>query len=88
MAPSRKTWLWILVAVVGFGVICIVGLAGFGMYFVSNHVHAGRATTADAFKDFIAHNNLHQRIFDRLATLDVEARFFVIWQIGLGAAAT
>jgi hypothetical protein len=50
MAPSRKTWLWILVAVVGFGVLCIVGLAGFGMYFVSNHVHAGRATTADAFR--------------------------------------
>ncbi len=50
MAPSRRTWLWILVAVVGFGVLCIVGLAGFGMYFVSNHVQAGRATTADAFK--------------------------------------
>ncbi len=35
-------------------------------------VPGGFATTADAFKDFIAHNNLHQRIFDRLATLDVE----------------
>ncbi len=35
-------------------------------------VPGGYATTADAFKDFIAHNNLHQRIFDRLATLDVE----------------
>ena len=35
-------------------------------------VPGGFATTAEAFKDFIAHNNLHQRIFDRLATLDVE----------------
>ncbi len=35
-------------------------------------VPGGYATTADAFKDFIAHNNLHQRIFDRLATVDVE----------------
>ncbi|TWI03854.1 phosphoenolpyruvate synthase [Luteimonas cucumeris] len=35
-------------------------------------VPGGFATTADAFKDFIAHNDLHQRIFDRLATLDVE----------------
>ncbi|MDO5506301.1 MAG: phosphoenolpyruvate synthase [Pseudoxanthomonas suwonensis] len=35
-------------------------------------VPGGFATTADAFKDFIAHNNLHQRIYDRLATLDVE----------------
>ncbi|MDQ3511261.1 MAG: phosphoenolpyruvate synthase, partial [Pseudomonadota bacterium] len=32
----------------------------------------GFATTSEAFKDFIAFNNLHQRIFDRLATLDVE----------------
>jgi pyruvate,water dikinase len=35
-------------------------------------VPGGFATTADAFKDFVAHNTLHQRIFDRLATLDVE----------------
>ncbi len=35
-------------------------------------VPGGFATTADAFKAFIAHNDLHQRIFDRLATLDVE----------------
>ncbi|MEN1929387.1 phosphoenolpyruvate synthase [Luteimonas sp. MJ250] len=35
-------------------------------------VPGGFATTSDAFKDFVAHNNLHQRIFDKLATLDVE----------------
>jgi pyruvate,water dikinase len=35
-------------------------------------VPGGFATTAEAFKDFIAHNDLHQRIFDRLSTLDVE----------------
>jgi len=35
-------------------------------------VPGGYATTAEAFKDFIAHNNLHQRIYDKLATLDVE----------------
>ncbi|MEG3191045.1 MULTISPECIES: phosphoenolpyruvate synthase [Novilysobacter] len=35
-------------------------------------VPGGFATTAEAFKDFIAHNDLHQRIFDRLAPLDVE----------------
>ncbi len=35
-------------------------------------VPGGFATTSEAFKDFIAHNDLHQRIFDRLADLDVE----------------
>jgi len=35
-------------------------------------VPGGFATTADAYREFIAHNDLYQRIFDRLATLDVE----------------
>jgi pyruvate, water dikinase len=35
-------------------------------------VPGGFATTADAFRDFIAHNDLHQRIYDRLGALDVE----------------
>jgi pyruvate,water dikinase len=35
-------------------------------------VPGGFATTADAFREFIAHNDLSRRIFDRLATLDVE----------------
>ncbi|HEU4774213.1 MAG TPA: phosphoenolpyruvate synthase [Lysobacter sp.] len=35
-------------------------------------VPGGYATTSEAFKDFIAHNDLEQRIFDRLAPLDVE----------------
>ena len=35
-------------------------------------VPGGFATTADAFRRFIAHNDLSKRIFDRLATLDVE----------------
>jgi len=52
MAFTRKTWLWILVGIVGFGVVCVIAIAGFGMYFVSNHVHAGPSTTAEAFKAF------------------------------------
>ncbi len=35
-------------------------------------VPGGFATTADGFRRFIAHNQLSQRIFDRLAGLDVE----------------
>jgi len=42
-------------------------LAGLGV-----SVPGGYATTAEAFKAFIAHHDLHQRIFDRLAALDVE----------------
>ena len=42
-------------------------LAGLGV-----SVPGGFATTAEAFKAFIAHNDLHHRIYDKLATLDVD----------------
>ncbi|MCC5093676.1 MULTISPECIES: phosphoenolpyruvate synthase [Xanthomonas] len=45
----------------------IGNLAGLGV-----SVPGGYATTAEAFKDFIAHNDLSKRIFDKLETLDVE----------------
>jgi hypothetical protein len=48
MALSRKTWLWILAAVVGFGVVCVVALAGFGMYFIANNVKFEKSTPTDA----------------------------------------
>ena len=35
-------------------------------------VPGGFATTADAFKAFIAHNDLHARIYDKLGQIDVE----------------
>ena len=45
----------------------IGNLSGLGV-----SVPGGFATTADAFKEFVAHNNLYQRIYDRLEGLDVE----------------
>ena len=54
MAAKRRTWLWILLAVLGLCVVAVIALAGFGMYFVRNHVHAGSATPSQAFKAFDA----------------------------------
>lgn len=52
MASKRRTWIWILVAVLGLGVLAIVAMAGFGVYYVSNHVKADRSSPADAFRAF------------------------------------
>src|SRR3954465_10351516 len=54
MAAKRRTWLWILLSVLGLCVVAVIALAGFGMYFVRNHVHAGSATASQAFKAFDA----------------------------------
>lgn len=51
---NRRTWLWVLLAVLGVILVCVIAMAGFGMYFVSNHVHAGPSTSADAFRAFDA----------------------------------
>ena len=50
MSPSRRTWLWILVAVLGLGIIFVIGVAGAGMYFVSKHFKSSRTSTGDAIK--------------------------------------
>lgn len=52
MAPSRKTWIWILVAVVGLGVVGMIAIAGFGLYFIRSHVKAAHVSSAEAFKAF------------------------------------
>ena len=49
---KRRTWLWILVAVLGLGLVSVIAMAGFGMYFVSNHVRTGPSSSADAFRAF------------------------------------
>jgi hypothetical protein len=54
MALTKKTWLWIIAAIFGLGVIGIIAIAGIGVYFVSQHVDAARSTSADASRAFEA----------------------------------
>ena len=54
MAGKRRTWLWILLTIVGLCFLAVIAVAGFGMYFVRNHVSAATATPTQAFKAFDA----------------------------------
>jgi hypothetical protein len=49
---KRRTWLWILVTIVGLCLVAVIAVAGFGMYFVSSHVNAGPSSSADALRAF------------------------------------
>ena len=71
MAGKRRVWLWILLTVIGLCVLAVVALAGFGMYFVRNHVHAGTATPTQAFKAFDAAS---ARFKDAKPIFDVDDR--------------
>jgi hypothetical protein len=54
MAPSKKTWLWIVLALLGLCVIFVIAIAGAGLYFVSHHVSTRTSTTAEALSAFDA----------------------------------
>jgi hypothetical protein len=54
MALRKRTWLWIIAGVFGFGVICVIAVAGMGVYYVSKYVDATKSTTADAARTFEA----------------------------------
>ena len=54
MAPSKRTWLWIVLAALGLCVILVIAIAGAGLYFVSSHVSTRTSTTAEAFSAFDA----------------------------------
>ena len=49
---KRRTWLWILAGVLGVGVLFIIAIAGFGVYFVTSHVKAGHSSSTEAFQAF------------------------------------
>jgi hypothetical protein len=51
MAP-RKTWLWIVAGVFGFGVLLLVAVAAAGIYFVRQRVDAAPASSTEAIRAF------------------------------------
>lgn len=49
---TRRTWLWVVLAVVGGIVACLVVVAGAGIYFVSKRVHAAHTAPSEALQSF------------------------------------
>jgi len=52
MALKKKTWIWIVVSILGVGFLCVAAIAGFGFYFISHNVKASKSTSTEAFKAF------------------------------------
>jgi hypothetical protein len=50
MAPSKRTWIWIIVGCLGVGLLTLIAVAGAGVYFLSRHVDARRSTGAEALR--------------------------------------
>lgn len=52
MAARVKTWVWVVVGIVVAGILCVVALAGVGVYFFTQHINTRSASPAVAARDF------------------------------------
>ena len=52
MAGKVKTWVWVVVGVVVFGILGIIAMAAAGLWFVKSHVDIRTTTAAAATSDF------------------------------------
>lgn len=52
MAGKVKTWVWVVLGIVVVGILCVIAVAGVGLYFFSQHVQTHAASPANAAREF------------------------------------
>lgn len=52
MAGKVKTWVWVVLAIAAVCILCVIALAGVGVYFFSQHINTRAASPASAARDF------------------------------------
>ena len=52
MAGKVKAWVWVILAIVVIGILCVVTMAGIGLYFFSQHVQTSTVSAGNAAHDF------------------------------------
>ena len=52
MAGRIKTWIWVVAAIFVIGILCIVAVAGVGIYFFTQHIETKSASPAAAAREF------------------------------------
>jgi hypothetical protein len=52
MAGKVRTWVWVVVGVFVFGILCLISLAAAGLWFAKTHINVTSATSASVSDDF------------------------------------
>ena len=52
MAVKVKTWIWIVVGIVAVGILCVIAMAGAGMYFVAQNIETRTVSSETAAGEF------------------------------------
>jgi hypothetical protein len=70
VAPSKKTWIWIIVTIAGLCIVSVLAVAAFGIFFVSQHVSTSRATSVDADRRF---DEIRATFKDKTPLLEIDS---------------
>jgi hypothetical protein len=49
---SKKTWIWVIVAILALCTMALFAVAGLGIYFVTSHISTDRTSSSEAFRRF------------------------------------
>jgi hypothetical protein len=52
MAGKVKTWIWVVIGIVVVGILCIIAVAGVGIFYFSQHIRTEAASPANAARNF------------------------------------
>ena len=47
---TRRTWLWVIIGVLGVGFVVLIAIAGAGVYFVTRHIQTRSTSDAEAMQ--------------------------------------
>jgi hypothetical protein len=67
---TKKTWILVILGLIGACVVALVAVAGAGVYFVTRHIHTQRAQTSDAMTSL---DKARARFKDQRPLIEVDA---------------
>ena len=71
MAVKAKTWIWIIVGVIAVGILCVIAMAGAGMYFVAQNVQARTVSSDTAAGEF---DTIRKQFTGQKALIELDER--------------
>ena len=49
---KERPWIWIIVGIFAFGILCVIAMVGAGMYFVAQNIQTRTVSSATAAGEF------------------------------------
>jgi hypothetical protein len=71
MAVKIKTWVWVVVAIFAVGILCVIAMAGAGIYYFSQNINARTVSAATAATEF---DNVRKQFAGVKALIELDER--------------